>query len=160
MLPALLVGTALLLFGVACHGLASSLIVRMVAAIVRRGFTGRLFWKNAVAMMATTLIVTAAHLLNIAVWAAAFLACGEFTDFDTAFYHSAVNYTTLGYGDVVMREPWRLLGPFEALNGILFFGLSTAVMFAVLSRLFEARLKHHRGQAHDQPGKHPEGGPT
>jgi hypothetical protein len=151
MLPALLVGTALLLFGVVCHGLASALIVRMVAAIVRRGFAGRLFWKNAVAMMATTLIVTTAHLLNIAVWAAAFVACGEFDDFGKAFYHSAVNYTTIGYGDIVMSEHWRILGPLEALNGILFFGLSAALMFAVLTRLFEAGLKRNQTQTQDQP---------
>ena len=81
-----------------------------------------------------------AHLLEIAVWAVVFLLCGEFPEFGTAYYHSAVNYTTLGYGDVIMTPSWRLLGPLEAANGALMFGVSTAIIFAVLLRLVEARF--------------------
>jgi hypothetical protein len=62
-----------------------------------------------------------------------------------SFYCSAQNYTALGYGDVVLSQRWRLLGPLEAINGLLLFGLSTAVMFAVLSRLITNRRRHrHR----------------
>ncbi len=67
-----------------------------------------------------------------------FWAWGEFHDYATAFYHSAVNYTTLGYGDIVMSKPWRLLGPLEAANGVLMGGLAAAVLFAVLSHLMQA----------------------
>ena len=66
--------------------------------------------------------------------------CGEFPEFGTAYYHSAVNYTTLGYGDVIMTPSWRLLGPLEAANGALMFGVSTAIIFAVMQRLIEARF--------------------
>jgi hypothetical protein len=45
-----------------------------------------------------------------------------------------VNYTTLGYGNVVPVERWRLLGPMTAMNGVLMFGWSTAVIFEVLRR--------------------------
>ena len=45
-----------------------------------------------------------------------------------------VNYTTLGYGNVVPAERWRLLGPMTAMNGVLMFGWSTAVIFEVLRR--------------------------
>jgi Ion channel len=69
-----------------------------------------------------------------------FYFCGEFMDFAAAFYHSAENYTTLGYGDVVMSASWRLLGPFEAGDGMLMFGVSTAMIFAVIQRLVEIRL--------------------
>ena len=81
-----------------------------------------------------------AHLVEMALWAAVFVICGEFTAFGTAFYHSAVNFTTLGYGDVVMRPSWRLLGPLEAANGVLMFGVSTAMIFAVIQRLVQARF--------------------
>ena len=81
----------------------------------------------------------------MALWAAAFLGCGEFRDFETAFYHSAVNYTSLGYGDIILSERWRLLGPLEAMTGVLLFGLSAATVFAIMSRLIELRL--HRGAA-------------
>ena len=57
---------------------------------------------------------------------------GEFDTFAAAFYHSCVNFVTLGYGDIVMSERWRLLGPLEGANGILMFGISTAVMTAAV----------------------------
>jgi hypothetical protein len=52
--------------------------------------------------------------LQMALWAGLFLVLGEFPTFETAFYHSVVNFTTLGYGDVVMSEEKRLLGALEA----------------------------------------------
>jgi hypothetical protein len=67
------------------------------------------------------------------------MICGEFSAFGNAFDHSAVNYTTLGYGNVVMSPLWRLLGPLEAANGMLMFGVSTAMIFTVIQRLVEAR---------------------
>jgi hypothetical protein len=48
-----------------------------------------------------------------------------------------VNYTTLGYGDVTPLKEWRLLGPMTAMNGILMFGWSTAVLFEVLRKTIE-----------------------
>jgi hypothetical protein len=73
-------------------------------------------------------------------WAELFLICGEFPRFGTAFYDSAVNYTTLGYDDIVMTQPWRLLGPLEAANGMLLVGVSTAMIFAVIQGVIEARF--------------------
>jgi len=83
-------------------------------------------------------ILFANHLLQIGIWALAFIISGQFELYRTAYYHSAVNFTTLGYGDIVMDEPWRLLGAIEAANGVLMFGVSTAVLFSVISNL----LKH------------------
>jgi hypothetical protein len=68
-----------------------------------------------------------------------FILCGEFQVFGIAYYHSAVNYTTLGYGDLIMTPAWRLLGPLEAADGSLMFGVSTAMTFAVVLRLIQAR---------------------
>jgi Ion channel len=80
------------------------------------------------------------HLLEMAFWAALFMVCGEFSDFGTAFYHSAVNYTSLGYGDLIMTPSWRLLGPLETANGMLLFGVSTAMIFAVMLWLIQVRF--------------------
>ena len=81
------------------------------------------------------------HLLEIAFWAVLFMICGEFTDFGTALYHSAVNYTSLGYGDLIMSPSWRLLGPLETANGALLFRVSTAMVFAVMLWLIQVRFK-------------------
>jgi hypothetical protein len=148
MFLALLVGAGLLLVSVLCYAVATDLIIGVVVRLTRGGFIDGGRWKNVAAMMVVTLITAAAHLVLIALWAAALLLCGEMDTFDRAFYCSAENYTALGYGDVVLSERWRLLGPLEAVNGLLLFGLSTAVMFAVLSRLITSRL---RRQAADVP---------
>ena len=79
----------------------------------------------------------------MAVWAAAFVVAGQFETFTVAFYHSAVNYTTLGYGDMVMSKDWRLLGPQEAACGTLAFGWSTAALVTIVIRLGRYR---HRAQ--------------
>src|SRR5262249_4444612 len=100
-------------------------------------------------MVIVTLITAAAHLAQIALWALAFLLCGEVGDFEKAFYLSAQNYTTLCYGGILLAERWRLLDPLEAMNGPLFFGLSTAVLFAVMSHLIANRLRGEVGGASD-----------
>jgi hypothetical protein len=74
------------------------------------------------------LIMLCANFLQIALWAGVFVAIGEFSHFPTALYHSAVSFVTLGYGDIVMEDSWRLLGPMEGANGVLMFGVSTAVI--------------------------------
>jgi hypothetical protein len=66
--------------------------------------------------------------------------CGEFSQLAAAFYHSGMNYTTLGDSEKVMSPSWRLLAPLEAANGMLMFGVSTAMLFAIVQRLIQTRL--------------------
>ena len=63
---------------------------------------------------------------------------GEFESLERALYFSTVTFTTLGYGDLVLNVRWQLLSGFEAVNGIILFGVSTAFVFAVMRRMFEA----------------------
>jgi hypothetical protein len=85
-----------------------------------------------------------AHLIEIALWAVLLILCGELHDFGTAYYLSAVNYSTLGYGDLLLTPSWGLLGPLEATNGALMFGVSAAMVFAVIQRLVLARFEDLR----------------
>ena len=137
---ALLLGTGLLLTSLLSFAVAIALVVSLMSRVLRTGYAGESFRKNVAIMLVITLLMTAIHLMQIVLWAAAFRACSQLSTFETAFYFSAQNYTTLGYGDVVLSDRWRLLGPLEAINGLLLFGLSTAVMFAALSRLVSGRL--------------------
>jgi hypothetical protein len=152
MIPALLVGTGALLCGVLFYAVATALIVRVVMRLSLMGTTDLGFWKSTVAMMVITLITAAAHLVQIALWAIVFLLCGEMATFEGAFYFSAENYTALGYGDIGLSERWRLLGPLEAINGLLLFGLSTAVMFAVLGRMLSNHLRQEENQLSGNQG--------
>jgi hypothetical protein len=122
------------------HVLTVSATVNFVRHERRRGRAGASVWINVAIVALVVSFAFVAHLLEIAVWAVVFVLCGEFSAFGTAYYHSAVNYTTLGYGDVIMTPAWRLLGPLEAANGALMFGVSTAMIFAVIQRLIQDRF--------------------
>jgi hypothetical protein len=127
-----------------CTTVIHALPLRATVNYVRRektlGRVGRNFWIDIFIVARTITYAMVAHFVEIGVWAAVFVTCGEFSQFATAYYHSAVNYTTLGYGDIVMSPRWKLMGPLEAANGMLLFGVSTAMIFAVIQRLIEARF--------------------
>lgn len=85
------------------------------------------------------LLLLVGNFSQIAIWAALFQFLGEFEHFADAVYHSAVNFSTLGYGDIVMSEAHRMLGPMEAVNGVLMIGLSTAVLMAAFQDILQKR---------------------
>jgi len=136
----LAVGIVVGLCTIMIHALALAATVTLVRREQRLGLAGESFGTDLAIVVVAILIALAAHLIEIAVWAGLFVICGEFTAFGAAFDHSAVNYTTLGYGNVVMTPSWRLLGPLEAANGMLLFGVTTAIILAVTQRLIRARL--------------------
>jgi hypothetical protein len=74
------------------------------------------------------------HLAGISVWGLFYFRQGCLPDAESAFYFSGVTYTTVGYGDLVLPKPWRMLAPVEAMTGILMCGLSTGLFFALVSR--------------------------
>jgi hypothetical protein len=141
--PAILVPLALGLAATLCtvivHAFAMQAIIRFARREQRLGYAGRSFLHNVAIVASAIVLAFGAHLIEIAIWGAGFELCGEFQGFAAAFYHSAENYTTLGYGDLVMSAQWKLLGPLEAADGMLMFGVSTALVFAVIQRLVQAR---------------------
>ena len=75
-------------------------------------------------------------ILEVLLWAVAYMALGEIKDLEPAFYFSMVTFTTLGYGDIVLDERWRLLASFEAATGIIMFGWTTAVVLAAVQSTY------------------------
>ena len=135
------VGSAAVIGTILIHALPLSATVNVMRREKNLGHLGINFRMDMGVVVRIILFAMLAHLMEIALWAMLFLICGEFSDFPTAYYHSAVNYTSLGYGDIVMSPAWRLLGPLEAADGMLLFGVSTALIFAVIQRLVEVRYK-------------------
>jgi hypothetical protein len=130
---------------------ALSVLVQSITVILALGWLRRRRGKNPAdtslaaegwLLARVMVILFLGHLAQAALWAIPFRFFGEFADFETAFYHSAVNYASLGYGDIVMSERWRLLGALEAANGVLMFGVSTALFFSLMSEL--ASHRHSR----------------
>jgi hypothetical protein len=133
MLRQLVIGAAVSLGNIAIHAAMMTAIIRSKSAIhanVWQHPTLRLMG----IMVATVSMLMAAHLVEIGIWAVAYWLVGATADGTQNLYFAFVNYTTLGYGDIVPVARWRLLGPLTAMNGVLLFGWSTAVIFHVLRR--------------------------
>jgi len=135
----ILIGSGMIMLNLGIQVLAIALLMgfvqrRIASGGITLGTTG-----NARVLAVIMLFLLVAHLLQFAAWAALFMQLGEFQDFETAFYHSTVNFTSLGYGDIVMSERWRLLGALEAANGVLMFGLSAGLILSAMNALFKHR---------------------
>lgn len=106
----------------------------------RRGRSSGLMGGTVTLLMAMVIMMLG-NFLQIMVWGVLFLVLGEFTTLYEGVYHSGVNFTSLGYGDVVMSADRKLLGPLEALNGILMLGLSSAALVAILQHLTRMHIE-------------------
>lgn len=140
MLGPLALSLLVILATIFVHALPLNATVNLFRAEKKIGRAGAGFWIDMSIVARVMLYALLAHLIEIALWAWLFVMCGQFHQFAPAYYHSAVNFTTLGYGDVVMTPQWRLLGPLEAADGMLMFGVSTAMVFAVIQGLIQARF--------------------
>ena len=79
------------------------------------------------------------HLTEITLWALFYLWRGYLPDAEAAFYFSGVTYTTVGYGDIVLAKPFRLLAPLEGLVGVLMCSLSMGYFFVVVNRILQGQ---------------------
>jgi len=87
-------------------------------------------------------VVIGLSLIETGIWAAFYYYRDLFSNFETALYFSLGTYSTIGYGDVVLPQRWRLLGGIEGISGVLLCGLSGAFIFAVLNVLFQSRVQN------------------
>lgn len=87
-------------------------------------------WSTLFVINGVMLLLVLGNIAQVAIWALLFRLLGEFPGFGEAVYHSAVNFATLGYGDIVMSNNHKLLGPIEAINGVIMIGVSTAALMA------------------------------
>ncbi len=106
-----------------------------------RRWAVRSLWTEVTLIAALVLMMFYAALLEALLWAVTYLGVGAIAGLEPALYFSIVTYTTLGYGDVVLNESWRLLASFEAANGIIMFGWTTALIVAFVQRLRQRRLQ-------------------
>jgi hypothetical protein len=133
MLRQILVGVAVSVCNIAIHACLTTAVIwaaRIAAAIS----TSRQSLRLITVMIVTVALLMAAHFAEVLVWSLAYAIVGAAPEGTDLIYFAFVNYTTLGYGDVIPVERWHLLGPMTAMNGVLLFGWSTAVIFEVLRR--------------------------
>jgi len=116
-----------------------------VARVAGERATSRQSLRLIAVMIATVSVLMVAHLAEVLVWSFAYMIVRVAPPGTDLIYFAFVNYTTLGYGDVTPLEHWQLLGPMTAMNGVLLFGWSTAVIFQVLRKTM-MDLRSEEGQ--------------
>ena len=134
----LFVGLAAIAATVALHAGATSLAISL---LTRFGplVSGFKRGRRAVMLGSTAVFFGFKHYIDMILWAVVywkFVEPGQFDDFESAVYFSSVTYTSLGYGDLVLNDQWRLVCGLEAMNGIILFGWTTALISFMHSSSF------------------------
>ncbi len=132
MLIQLTLGAVMIVVTVFIHAVSLELLMR---ALIRIRLTWEVRWRS-LTFSFTVLAIFFVHVVEVWVWGGVYYYMDEVPDFETALYFSTVSFTTVGYGDVTLSEQWRLLGSFEAANGMMLFGWSTAFIFEVIRRVY------------------------
>jgi hypothetical protein len=141
MLRQLLFGGAVSAVNIAIHALVMMILIQVARKASARSKT-RAHEHLVLVMIPTVLVLMVTHATEILVWALGYSLVDATPPDADRVYFAFVNYTTLGYGDVVPVRRWNLLGPMTALNGVLLIGWSTAVIFEVLRRALREAGRH------------------
>jgi hypothetical protein len=94
----------------------------------------KIYWTSGI-----VLLMFFVSLVEIWAWAGTYLLLNAIEGLDQALYFSTVTYTTLGYGDIVLDQRWHLLASFEAANGIIMFGWTTAIVVAAVQQVYRRK---------------------
>ncbi len=134
----ILIGSTMIALTVVIH---TAGIIGLIVCF--KAFSSRIVgsWKytaTTIILVITIVGIFIVHTVEIWIWAVLYRWLGEFESMERALYFSTVTFTTLGYGDITLQERWQLLSSFEAANGIILFGVSTAFVFVAIRKLFEA----------------------
>jgi hypothetical protein len=132
MITQLLVGAAASLVTIGIHAVSTVYLAHGVRSFWAKPGRAHFLWSRVLLMMGTVTILMAAHTLEVFAWTLTYALVGAVPPEAGRAYFAFVNYTTLGYGDVLPVKAWEMLGPFTAMNGILLFGWSAAAIFEVL----------------------------
>ncbi len=137
MLIQMIIGAVLIALTVIIHAVVLDKLIKFLGHSHHAMFKQfKLNWRM-VTLMVTVLGVFSAHILQIWLWALFYLGVGASLNLEEALYYSTSTFTTVGFGDVLLSDEWRLLGAFQSANGFILFGWSTAFIFEVMSKLYQ-----------------------
>jgi voltage-gated potassium channel len=116
------------------QGAGMALVIHWVRACFARGIKQVSVRRSAVLVIRFTAALIVLHILQILIWAG-FYRWHCLPTWESSFYFSATSYSTVGYGDVVLPQTWRSLGPMESVIGVIMCGMSVSGLFAIAIRL-------------------------
>lgn len=137
---------AIIVLTIFIHGLGTAAWLNYL--LRRHDFKSQVFSfvKSLRILSVTAVVLMILHYIEIALWAAVYMLIPELdklSHWEEAIYFSTVTYTTLGYGDITLPPVWRIMSGFEAMNGILLFGWSTAMFYAVVQKIISLKNNNH-----------------
>ena len=115
-----------------------AVLIHWATVSIERGVQRFSQWRSSVLMIRFTAAMIVLHFLEIILWAG-FYRWRCLPTWESSFYFSATSYSTVGYGDVVLPQLWRVLGPVESVTGVLMSGISVSTLFAILVRLVQGQ---------------------
>jgi hypothetical protein len=124
------------------HGAGFAWLIRLIRTSRAQSASG--IWEAVRLLIVVSWLLILIHASAIAAWGLFYLWEDCMPDIESAFYFSGVTYTTVGYGDLLLPQEWRLLAPIEALTGILMCGLSAGLFFGIVSRLLAGQPPQRR----------------
>jgi voltage-gated potassium channel len=150
----IIIGALLTVVTVGIHALGTAWWIGRLKRVTKtaRGVRRRLLPLRV--LCSTALLLLLLHIVEVAPWASAYMLLpniDSLNTFEEATYFATVTFASLGYGDIVISGPWRLLSAIQAMNGLLVFGWSTALLFAVVERIWGAE---------DVPGEETDASPS
>ena len=140
MLLQILIGSAIMLITTIIPIAATYVLIRWLTIVHAKQYVMDSITIRSLIVGSLVLIMFVTTLIEAGVWAVTYNVLGAISEFEEALYFSTVTYTTLGYGDVVLEDQWRLLSSFEAANGIIMFGWTTALIIVAIHQ-FSRTLK-------------------
>ena len=135
----ILIGVLLLFLTTLVHSGFTIFVISILRGLHAGHRAMRSQWSRALLVAGMVLMMVMASLIEVVLYAAAYLRLGAIEGVERAVYFSMVTFTTLGYGEIVLGEDWRMLASFEAANGIILFGWTTALIFAFIQYMIETR---------------------
>ena len=146
----LLIAFGIMGFCLVVHVTGMILVAVRVVRLRQRIIDGIGFGYPTILLIAVFFIVIVLHMTEATIWAVFYSWGGLFKDFETSLYFSMQSYSTVGYGDVLLPQKWRLLGTIESISGVLMCGLSGAFLFAIVNGMFRAWIERFRRDHPDQ----------
>jgi hypothetical protein len=135
----ILIGSVLVILTTFVHAMAMMAAIKWLKVLHIHRWVEKSDLTRTSTIAALVLVMFIASLVESGLWALTYLMVGALSGLEQAFYFSMVTYTTLGFGDVVLEEGWRVLSSFEAANGIIMFGWTTALIVAAVQRVYFGR---------------------
>jgi hypothetical protein len=139
----LTVGFLAMLACLALQALTSVMAVRYFARNASRPLESKPWPAIFLQFSVLMIVLMLGNVIQIAIWALLYRALGALGDWETALYFSGVTFTSLGYGDVVLSGRTRLLAPLQAANGLMMFGITTALFIAAVQRAITKWTTRH-----------------